>query len=361
MASAARWSLFALAIVMTIAVVAVIAAGILNFRAEQAIAAQLETAVEQSPLADALAWSSVETRVARGTVALEDITFEDGDTRMRADRVSVQVPAGEAADLARDPLATTLSSASVVMQGVTISDDATGSASAIESGSFSFEGFVPLALFGDDPTALPADAEATITAISMDFKGVSMALPEDTGELVLGEYRMDIDGNLDLMTLMAASAGGDPGAVLSQLRSVNTRIADVTMTMSDEARTQFGQMAAMFAGPMPFLEDPDMWQIAELSADMAFTASGVALDKLGLDTPFLELDGSVAVGLSPEMAPAPPLDVDLEIASFHEELRPMVGMMLASLPEPATIPAEGGFRFRMSIVDAVSPPEITVE
>jgi len=86
----------------------------------------------------------------------------------------------------------------------------------------------------------------------------------------------------------------------------------------------------------------------------------VQVSSLSGTSNFLEFEASGAVGLSDELLPAPPLEIDLEVNHYDQELRPFF-QMLAQQIAMCPLPEGDSFSFNMAMADTEGMPEITLE
>ena len=117
-------------VVAVAAIVGVIALNIVNNRAEQEIARNIDESIAASGMEEAISYDDITVKSAQGTVEIRGFTIDDPayPTKLRADLATITVPAGEAAAYARQPEAAEFSEVAVAVEGETFDDSSAASA-----------------------------------------------------------------------------------------------------------------------------------------------------------------------------------------------------------------------------------------
>ena len=345
-----------------IAVVAVvIALNIVNNRAEGQVNQQLEQAIEQSPMAEALSYKSVDVQSARGTVEISGIKFQDEGSMMSADTVAVQLPRGEALALARNPQNATITDVELRASGFTLSGENEEIAFDVEELGLQFQGSVPAALFStDNPEAVMENTDPGVTSVSMSASGYSFEFPDDTGSMTLGGYDFEAKGDLNMSDLMKANMEGNYASLLWKVESVSVELSDFGIELTEAAREEMLTELETTVGPMPLLEAPENWKVESMAISGGMTDEGIELSNVSGKSNLIEFEGSGSMGLSSQMEPLPPLEIQLDVADYQDDFRPFFEMMAQQIAQ-SELPDGNSFEFSLSVPDEASTPEITLE
>jgi hypothetical protein len=135
-----------LAVVLLIAVF--IAVNIANSRIENEVSSRLDSAISDSGIEEHFSYGEVKSQAAKGMLTLTEVKFLDvqGGSDIQAASVSLKIPPGEAAALAKDPENAVLSKAEVMAESLVLSNTKSGGKTEIGSLSFAAEGELSQAL-----------------------------------------------------------------------------------------------------------------------------------------------------------------------------------------------------------------------
>lgn len=89
-----------------------------NRRAEVRIAAQVDEAIADSPMADSVSYNKINVEARRGSVEITDVAFEQEGVILPADAVDVRLPRSEALALAQNQEDVTLTDVTATIAGI---------------------------------------------------------------------------------------------------------------------------------------------------------------------------------------------------------------------------------------------------
>jgi hypothetical protein len=265
--------------------------------------------------------------------------------------VSVTLPPGEALALARDPENATITDIAVDARGFEFSSQYDGSSFTLDRLGLNAQGNVSTALFGDNPEAALEGENPGLTLLSMNASGLGFSIPEDGGSMSLSGFEFEAKGDVS-----AADLEVNPTAALRRIESVSAEISEFTMEPDPAAL----EGIRAFVGPVPLLEDPGNWNVESFAVSACMTEDGVELRSVSAKSKLVEFEGVASMGLSQAFEPLPPLEMDLDVASYHEDLRPVLEFFAQSMPTPVELPEGNAFSFSM-LVGEDGMPEITLE
>jgi hypothetical protein len=186
-------------------------------------------------------------------------------------------------------------------------------------------------------------------------------LPENAGAFRVGSYDSEIQGNVTGADLAAAvDLPAALAAALEDSASLSVELADLALDLNESALSEMLSEIEMMLGPVPMLENPENRRIDSMALTGTADGSGVELSSLSGSAEFLEFEASGALGFSDELLPAPPLQIDLEVEHYEEELRPLFEILAQQIAMSA-LPEGNSFSFSLAMQDEEGVPEITLE
>lgn len=332
----------------------------INQRAEEQVRTQVEQAIADLPMGDALSYGEIDVQAARGRIDIANVTFEEGDTSLGIDTLTVELPRDEARALSRNPAETTLTDGTISVNGLNLHDPNEEVSFTLDELSVQMRGQVPTALFGENPESVISNPENGISFVSLDIGGSSFMFPEDLGSIDLAHSSFTAEGDLRFAALAEADQEGEFAALLHQLRSVSFELSDLALVLTETARQEITAGIESMLGPMPLLQEPDIWQIASLRLAGGITDDTIEVSDFSASSVLIEFEGAASLALSPDLEPIPPLDVALRVIDFHEGIRPLLNT-LAQQIAMTELPDGNSFDFGVSVADMTSGPEITIE
>jgi hypothetical protein len=355
-------SLSALSAVVVIgAVAAVVALNMVNRRAEGQVQTQLDSALQQSGIADQLTYDAVSAEALQGRVSIEGIAFAEEGVNLSIDTLSIELPRDEALALARDFADAQITDIAVTASRMTLIDEAEELSVGTEELGMHFRGNLPTALFSEDTGPEVDPAALVVNTVGLSLAGGSLTLPENAGAFRLGSYDSEIQGNVTGADLAAAvDLPAALAAALEDSASLSVELADLALDLNESALSEMLSEIEMMLGPVTMLENPENRRIDSMALTGTADGSGVELSSLSGSAEFLEFEASGALGFSDELLPAPPLQIDLEVEHYEEELRPLFEILAQQIAMSA-LPEGNSFSFSLAMQDEEGVPEITLE
>jgi hypothetical protein len=338
-------------IVVVAAIAVLVVLNTVNTRAEKQVREELDAAIAESPVAEALSYESLDVQSGRGRVTLRGVSLEEEGQAIAADTVSVRLPRGEAIALVRNPQDATITDITVEAANVESSSEIDGSSVRLATLGFSAQGNVPTALFGENPEAAMADATVRVSRVALHARGMTVSAPGREDAVSFGNLDVEARGQFGPEDL-----GSDPARMLESLESFSAELSEFAM----EPDQAFVEGLRSVVGRAPLLENPDNWKLASLAFKGEFTEEGLEVSTVSADSPLLAFEGRGAIGLTPELQPKPPLEVNLDVSRFHTDLRPMFQAIAQSMPTPVELPEENAFELNLSVGED-GRPEVTLE
>ena len=351
----------AVAVVVIIAVGAIVTLNVIDSRAEAQVRAQMDDALAESGMTDVLTYESVSVDSLRGRVAVEGIVFEEDGVTLNIDSATLQLPRSEALALAQNPEDATLTDISFRASAVKLSDEANEVSFTMDELGADFKGSVPIALFSEEQAESVNPADLMVNSSAFTAAGASLSLPQENGSLSLADYSLEVSGEVSAADF--ANAEDTQSAMAALLRnpiSFSFELAELAMNLNETARTDLLIQLRMVFGPVPLLENPDNWRINSMSLVGETSDTGVQVSSLSGASNFLEFEASGALGLSDDLRPAPPLDVNLEVSRYDEELRPLFEVLAQQIAR-SSLPQGDSFSLNIAMADRQGVPDISLE
>lgn len=259
------------AIVVVVAVGAFIALQIVNTRAETEIARNIDQTIQSSGMGDSISYGSVDVQAARGTVTITDLAIDSPDdtTSIRANRISVRVPPGEAAALASNPSTATISEVAIQLEGMSLDSPTAQVGFTAASSSIEVKGTLSQKLQGD-PVAILNDVDSiAFSADEMEIKpgemmlaqmqmqGATWMADEENRRIdhvafdaALSPDQMELTG-VDFESPMLSATGEGVIAISPMLQPMPQSMKYEVSEIHPELRQQVTMMASMFGMSVP--------------------------------------------------------------------------------------------------------------
>lgn len=221
-------------VVVVLVALALVGLQVVNSRIEEEVSGRLDSAIKQSEMEEFVSYEKVNASAAQGKIDVMEVRFDSVPgmgSSMKAERLSIKVPPGEAVSFINDPQGATLSTAGVKARNMSMKNEQSGDSFEIGSLNFTAEGelgrelmsmspllimdrlssmelhvkdtvFTPGRGFMQQMQTVPGAralvAEGALEVKSMDLDMDLSPSKMSVKELAIDSGLMTIDGNMDM-------------------------------------------------------------------------------------------------------------------------------------------------------------------
>ncbi|MDA3808993.1 MAG: hypothetical protein PF518_01560 [Spirochaetaceae bacterium] len=343
---------------LLLVVASVIFIGITKQKIEMQVTDQLDQAILQAQLEDVVSYETINISSLQGQLEINGIKYDDDIYLLTADSIIVEMPVKEILSLAKNPENTEITDVSIQLKGLNFVDESQNLTFNQDEWTMMFLGNIHTGLFSERRDEILTEYDPGISMISIESSGSRFMTP--MGDMSLGNFQFESKGDLKLSNVELADSSGDYSSLYTSLESVSFIFSDYAFVLVDEIRDELLMRVSMLFGPLPFLEDPENWKIEEFALSGGITQGQAEVRDVTLKTNWIDIHANTSIGVSDNLEPIPPLDIQVSVNEYTESLRSLFEMMAYQLAE-SELPEGKSFTFNFTISDVDSVPKIVIK